>query len=148
MKMKKRSSTPAESFGSPWYCGRAMLRAALCSLLLVSMMSCEHKLPVPIAEELCSPSDFAPFDKAPIIIEQVQPQYPETARQDSLEGTVLVKVLIDRKGRVQQVEIITSDAEIFNQPALDAAKQWLFIPAMFQGQPICILVSNPFHFKP
>jgi hypothetical protein len=50
-------------------------------------------------------------------------------------------------GKVAKAEVTRSDAEIFNQPALDAGKQWLFKPAMSKGKPIAVWVSVPFRFK-
>jgi TonB family protein len=93
------------------------------------------------------PPDFVPYDKAPEPIEQVKPKYPDLATSAGMEGTVWVKLWVDEMGKVAKAEVTRSDAEIFNQPALDAGKQWLFKPAMSKGKPIAVWVSVPFRFK-
>ena len=119
----------------PWFC----------ALFLFGLVSCEHTLTE--IEEICSPPDFVPYDRAPQLINRVTPRYPEAARQAGLEGTVWVKILVDEKGKVPKVEIVRSDAEIFNQPALEAAKQFVFTPALLNGEPVCVWVSIPFHLR-
>jgi len=43
--------------------------------------------------------------------------------------------------------VLKSDAEIFNEPAVEAAKQWLFTPAYMNNGPVAVWVSIPFRFK-
>jgi TonB family protein len=53
-----------------------------------------------------------------------------------------VRVLIENNSRIQK-----SDAEIFDQAAIDAAMQMVFIPAILHGEPVDVWGSIPFHFK-
>jgi TonB family protein len=64
-----------------------------------------------------------------------------------LEGTVWVKIWVDRGGRPRKAIVQKSDAEIFDQPATDAAMQWIFTPAMMKNGPVSVWVSIPFRFK-
>jgi protein TonB len=98
-------------------------------------------------EEDGPPPDFVPFEKPPEVVKQVQPKYPELARRAGMEGTVLVRVWVDKEGKVRKVEILKSDAEIFNQPAIDAAQQMVFTPAVQGGNPVSVWVAMPFKFK-
>jgi TonB family protein len=93
------------------------------------------------------PQDYVPYDKAPEVTKQVQPKYPAAAMKDSAEGTVWTKVWIDESGKIAKAELQKSDAEIFNQAALDAVKQWTFKPAMKDGKAIATWVAIPFRFK-
>jgi TonB family protein len=90
---------------------------------------------------------FPPYDQAPEVKTQVQPKYPDIATRAGLEGTVWTNVMIDETGKVTKVTIFKSDAEIFNQPSIDAAMQWAFKPAMKDGKPIATEVAIPFKFK-
>jgi Gram-negative bacterial TonB protein C-terminal len=36
---------------------------------------------------------------------------------------------------------------LFHQPAIDAAKQFIFNPAMKEGKPVDVWVTFPFHFR-
>lgn len=90
---------------------------------------------------------FPPYDQAPEVKTQVNPKYPDIATRAGLEGTVWANVTIDETGKVTKVTITKSDAEIFNQPSIDAAMQWAFKPALKDGKPIATEVAIPFKFK-
>jgi outer membrane biosynthesis protein TonB len=40
-----------------------------------------------------------------------------------------------------------SDARVFDQPAIDAAMQWIFAPAMMKQGPVSVWVEVPFNFR-
>ena len=88
-----------------------------------------------------------PYDQAPEPTKQVNPKYPDLATKARTEGTVWTQVWIDESGNVTKATVTKSDAEIFNQPAVDAAMQWKFKPAKKDGKPIAVWVSIPFRFK-
>ncbi|KAA0224304.1 energy transducer TonB [bacterium] len=98
-------------------------------------------------EEDGPPPDFVPFEKEPVAIKKPSPTYPEIARKAGLEGTVWLKVWVDKEGKVRKAVVQKSDAEIFNQPAIDAATQWVFTPALQQNGPVAVWISIPFRFK-
>lgn len=59
-----------------------------------------------------------------------QPQYPERARREGWEGTVLLRVLVDRKGATKSVELNGSSGyEVLDQAAMETVKKWRFQPA-------------------
>jgi len=93
------------------------------------------------------PPDFVPYEKAPNPIKRVQPVYPEIARKAGLEGTVWVKIWVGKDGKPRKVVIQKSASDIFDQPAIDAAQQFVFTPAMMQNGPVDVWVSIPFHFR-
>ena len=93
------------------------------------------------------PPDFVPYEKEPVVVRKVEPKYPEIALRAGLEGNVYLKVWVDKEGKVRKAVILKSDAEIFNQSAIDAAQQWIFTPAVMQKGPVSVWVSIPFRFK-
>ncbi|MBI3586032.1 MAG: TonB family protein [Ignavibacteriales bacterium] len=93
------------------------------------------------------PADFVPVEKSPEYVKQVTPKYPDLAMRAGLEGTVWVKIWVDKEGKPKKAVVIKSDAEIFNQPAIDAAMQWVFTPAMMKNGPVAVWVSIPFKYK-
>lgn len=99
------------------------------------------------SDEDTPPRDFVPVEKSPEYIKQVEPQYPDLAKRAGLDGTVWVKIWVDKEGRPRKAVVIKSDAEIFNQPAIEAAMQWIFTPAMMKTGPVAVWVSVPFRFK-
>jgi protein TonB len=98
-------------------------------------------------EDDAPPADFVPVEKEPQVIKKVEPKYPELAMRAGLEGKVWVKIWVDKEGKPKQVVVIKSDAEIFNEPAVEAAKQFLFTPAYMNNGPVSVWVSVPFKFK-
>lgn len=98
-------------------------------------------------DEEAPPPDFVPFEKEPQVIKRVEPAYPELARKAGLEGMVWIKLWVDKEGKVKDVVILKSASEIFNQPAIDAAKQWIFTPAMMKTGPVSVWISLSFNFK-
>ena len=93
------------------------------------------------------PPAFVPFEKEPVCIKKIEPIYPEIAQKAGLEGTVYAKLWITKEGKVRDVQIMKSDSEIFNQAVIDAAKQWLFTPAMMKNGPVAVWLAVPFNFK-
>jgi protein TonB len=93
------------------------------------------------------PADFVPVEKQPVPVKQVQPEYPEIARRSSMEGTVWVKILVDKEGKAKKALVMKSDAEIFNDVAIKAALQWVFTPAMMNNGPVAVWAAVPFRFK-
>jgi periplasmic protein TonB len=93
------------------------------------------------------PPDFVPYEKEPTIVKRVEPKYPELALRAGLEGNVLVKVWVDKEGKIRKVVLIKSDAPIFEEAAIAAAQQWVFTPAVMQKGPVSVWVSIPFRFR-
>lgn len=93
------------------------------------------------------PADFVAVEKEPAIVKRIEPKYPEIALRAGLEGTVYVKMWVDKEGKVRKVVILKSDAEIFNQPTIDAAMKWVYTPALMQKGPVSVWVALPFKFR-
>jgi protein TonB len=76
-----------------------------------------------------APPDTVAVEQQPKIIKKVNPFYPEGAIHSGLQGEVWTKIWVDNEGKPREVRILKCDAEIFNEPAIEAAKQFLFTPA-------------------
>jgi TonB family protein len=60
----------------------------------------------------------------------VKPEYPDQARREGSEGTVLLRVLVNRRGHPQKIEINRSSGfEALDQAAQRAVEKWRFHPA-------------------
>jgi periplasmic protein TonB len=94
-----------------------------------------------------APPDFVPYEKEPTVVKRVDPKYPDLALRAGLEGTVYVKAWVDKEGKVRKVLILKSDAPIFEEAAIAAAKQFVFTPAVMQKGPVSVWVSWPFKFR-
>ncbi len=69
------------------------------------------------------------------ILHRVEPEYPEEARQQGVQGPVVVDLDIGVDGRVREAKIV-SGPPLLTQPVLDAVKQWVFQPHSGNGQPV------------
>lgn len=74
--------------------------------------------------------------------------YPWIARANGIEGKVVVDVLINEKGKVEQMRIVSSDSTLFDEAALKVIHQVLFIPAVRNGIPAAAWVTVPVGFSP
>ena len=72
---------------------------------------------------------------AAALVSQTRPIYPVLARQVHEQGDVLLHAIIDKDGRVAQLEVV-SGHPLLVQAALDAVKQWLYRPTLLNGEPV------------
>lgn len=100
-----------------------------------------------IDEPIPDPGKFIAREMDPLPITTPTPPYPEIARRIMLEGAAWVKVYVDQEGVVRKAIILKSDAEIFNEPALEAARKWTFRPALMNNRPVGVWVAIPFRFR-
>jgi protein TonB len=94
-----------------------------------------------------NPGEFVAVEKLPEVVRDVRPVFPEIARRAGVEGRVWVQVLVNKEGRVKKALIVKTDAEIFNDPAIEAAKQWVFSPAIMSQGPVSVWVVRVVVFK-
>ncbi len=70
-----------------------------------------------------------------LIISKQAPSYPEQARNQHIEGTVLLAMEIGKDGAVCDVALI-SGHPLLADSAIDAARQWKYRPYLLNGMPI------------
>lgn len=94
---------------------------------------------------------FLPVEKEPgVDLAKLQRsiKYPELARRAGIEGKVIVRVLVDDKGKVRRQMIEYTDHEMLNEAAMEAISNYgLFTPAIQNNQPIMCWVSIPIQFR-
>jgi periplasmic protein TonB len=79
------------------------------------------------------------------VIRRVQPPYPVIARQAHVQGSVQVQIDISETGAVTNVTLL-SGHPLLREAALQAAKQWLFIPTELNGQRVRAIGLLTFNF--
>lgn len=86
------------------------------------------------------------FDAA--YLRNAPPPYPVAARRDNEEGTVTLKVLVSVSGRAAQVQLERSSGyPILDRAAMDAVRNWQFVPARRGNDAIESWVLVPVVFK-
>lgn len=74
------------------------------------------------------------------------PVYPPQHRQLGIEGKVVVRLLIDESGRVQDVKPVRGD-DAFVKAVLDVALRWRFQPAINSGKPVKVWGVKEVQFR-
>jgi protein TonB len=70
-----------------------------------------------------------------LLVHQVTLQYPSQARQQGIQGTVVVQAVIAKDGSLHNVKAI-SGSSMLRQAAVDAVKQWKYRPYSLDGEPV------------
>ena len=77
-----------------------------------------------------------------------KPEYPALAKRRQWEGRVLLKVRVLANGTVAAVSVETSSGhELLDESALEAVRQWHFVPAQRGGQAVDSWVNVPINFN-
>ena len=79
-------------------------------------------------------------------IHHVAPVYPQLARESHVAGTVILEALIDEEGLVREVKVLRSVA-LLDASAIDAVRQWRYVPTLLNGVPIQIIMSVTVTFR-
>jgi TonB family protein len=78
------------------------------------------------------------------------PAYPEALRRSGTPGEVVLRVVVDTTGRIEDesIEVVRSSDARFLRAVRDAIASWRFIPAESEGRRVRQLVELPFVFQP
>lgn len=63
------------------------------------------------------------------------PHYPLEAKRQHIQGDVVLRALIDEKGNVASLQVVSGDP-ILVDPALAAVKKWKYKPWVLNGNPV------------
>jgi protein TonB len=101
----------------------------------------------PIPTDIMPADSFFAVQREPMVLKSVKPVYPEIALKAGLEGTVFVKLWVDKTGKVRLVKVVKGEYEVLNQAAVSAAEQFVFTPAVMNSGPVSVWVGMPFKFR-
>ena len=69
------------------------------------------------------------------LLERVEPDYPDSAREQRLQGTVVLDVRVGKGGTVRSLSRVTGDPQL-SILAAQAVRQWKFTPLLRNGAPV------------
>ena len=69
------------------------------------------------------------------LIHRVQPEYPPLARQARIQGVVMLRAIISREGKIENLQTI-SGHPLLVAAAMAAVKQWRYRPYVLNNQPV------------
>jgi periplasmic protein TonB len=101
--------------------------------------------PVKAAAIESEPVELAPDAAEDSLQQRIEPEYPEAARQQSVQGTVVLNLQIGADGSVEDVHA-QSGPPLLAQAAIDAVKQWKFQPHMVDGHAVRTRTTTTLNF--
>lgn len=102
----------------------------------------------PTAASAASVLDAGQLDKVPATIHSPRPQYPADALAAGVEGRVVLRVELDRAGRVTRAVVAkTSGQAVLDEAARRAVATWKFEPATRLGIRVATAIKVPVVFK-
>ena len=90
--------------------------------------------------------EYFMVEEKPVLIHRVAPVYPPVALKAGIEGTVHLKILVDKNGIVEQA-LAVKGKEIFQKAALRAVNQYRFKPARQNDRPVKVYLVIPIRFR-
>ena len=94
------------------------------------------------------PNEFVPVDEYPVPIRCSEARYPDLARSAGVEGTVRVLMLLGLNGHVERAIIAPKGSvPMLDAVALEAARTCVFTPALANGHPVKVWVSQNYRFS-
>ena len=81
-----------------------------------------------------------------LLAKKVAPLYPPDAKNAKIEGTVWLKVIIDKEGNVATVQLI-SGHPVLAPAAIDAVKEWKYRPYLLNGEPVEVETQVRINFE-
>ncbi len=87
-------------------------------------------------------------EATPLYRNNPPPAYPKIARKRGFQGIVTLSILVNEKGTVANLWVLTSSGhKTLDNSAITAVKNWTFEPATKGGKPIEMWVNIPVRFK-
>ena len=98
------------------------------------------------------PTDFLITDlrdvtQRPMVINPVEPTYPDLARRAQREGVVLLEATIDIEGKATDILVVTSLGFGCDQAAVQALRSTRFRPARQGKSKVSVRVQLPYRFQ-
>jgi TonB family protein len=104
--------------------------------------------PAPRGAAMAAPRVVGPsagYILAPQRTRDVQPAYPAMAQSAHVQGDVAIEAIVAPDGKVQKTKIIRS-IPLLDQAALDAVRQWEFVPTLVNGVPVEVVLTVTVRF--
>jgi len=70
-----------------------------------------------------------------MISKKETPSYPLQAKENGVQGTVVLMAVVDEKGKVEDLAVVQGP-ELLRDAALESVKHWKYHPYIRNGQPV------------
>ncbi len=82
----------------------------------------------------------------PKLLERIEPRFPELALASRVSALVVLEAEVDTSGHVRAVKVLRGHP-LFDQPSLDAVKQWRYQPLLLNGEPTGFVLTVTLTFR-
>lgn len=82
------------------------------------------------------------------LISRVTPAYPPDAKAEGVEGTVLLRAIVSKDGRLLGTKVVSSAVDPrLASAAMDAVQLWQYQPALLNGEPVEVVTTIAIAFR-
>jgi TonB family protein len=99
---------------------------------LDSKNNADMTLPAGAVPEATGRIVLSSLESGDYALKKVPPQYPASAKQQGVQGEVIMDAIIGADGRVRDLRALAGP-QTLRQPAVDAVRQWLYKPYVLNG---------------
>ena len=105
--------------------------------------------PAPPPAPVFQPVDEQFITDQPRVLSEVKPEYPPLAKRMNIEGRVILRIGIDRAGKVKSVRVVKGAGYGMDENAVKAAWSVKWAPAKgSQREPVDIVITYAYQFGP
>jgi protein TonB len=72
-----------------------------------------------------------------LLVKKVQPKYPKKARENGIQGQVMLRAIISKDGDVVSLSAVSGDP-LLVKSAVEAVKQWKYKPYLLNGRAMVV----------
>jgi protein TonB len=83
----------------------------------------------------------------PLLIQSVEPEYTEAARNAKISGTVLVNLIVEPNGNPSHIRVIRGLGIGLDEKAIQAVQQYKFKPGIKNGKPVRVELNISLNFN-
>jgi protein TonB len=80
-------------------------------------------------------------------VHRVEPAYPPMAKAAHMTGMVILEAIVGTDGCVQSVTVLRSRHVVLDNAAIEALKQWRYMPLILNGLPEPFVLTVTFTFS-
>lgn len=70
-----------------------------------------------------------------MLLEMTPPLYPPAAKMARVQGTVRLRAVVDRQGRITELKVVSGHA-LLVPAAVEAVKKWRYRPTYLNGEAV------------
>lgn len=98
-------------------------------------------------ENEATPATWGEITRYPKVAKEYKAVYPDEAKKAGIDGAVVLDILIDSKGKVRDVKMVTGPGHGLNESAIEALKQFEFSPAQKGSTSVAVKIRYTYRFK-